>query len=90
MTKITLDSKTLENLIEELMDAEVALRCHLAAFSRALTPSDQATFANFADEARPQADAAVKLRFRALLETCESGKDISLELSRFLHLPASD
>jgi hypothetical protein len=84
MPEITIDVKDLRALIQELMDHEVGLRCHVAASTRAFSPSARASYANLLDEARPQEDEAVRLRYRGLLEALDSAKDVRQELSRFL------
>ena len=86
MEQVTIDVEALKSLVEEMMDTEVGLRCHIAASTRAFSPSARAGYADLLDEARPQQDDAVRLRYRVLVEACKTGKDIRLELARFLHL----
>jgi hypothetical protein len=89
MSDITIDVKALNALIEELMDSEVGLRCHIAASTRAFSRSALFGYANLLDEVKTQAVDDVRTRYRSLLEACETGKDIRLELSRLLNMADS-
>jgi hypothetical protein len=57
----------------------------IAASTRAFSPSARAGYANLLDEAKPQQVDNVRLRYRALIEACDNGKDIPLELAKHLN-----
>jgi len=48
-------------------------------------PEAASEFARLVDKAVPEAKGRVQLRFRSLLESLESGKDVGTALASFVH-----
>jgi hypothetical protein len=86
VTEIAVGVKELKALVHELMDAEVNSRCYIAAVNRVLVrdPALRQQVVDEFDNAKPRERQTVELRFRGLLESLESGQDVSLEISKLL------
>lgn len=86
MTEIGVGAKELKALVHELIEAEVHSRCHIAAVNRVLArePILRQQVVDAFEAAKPQERQMVELRYRDMLESLESGQDVSLEISKLL------
>ena len=84
--EVTIRTKDLRLLVEQLFEAEVTDRAKVSVLNSVQEQNPEAMFkfGMRVEESKPAAAQAVELRYRQLQRSLESGKDISAALSQFL------
>jgi hypothetical protein len=84
--EVTIRTRDLRLLVEQLFEAEVADRAKVSVLTSVQdkNPAAMFEFGMRVEESKPAAAQAIELRYRQLQQSLESGNDIPAALSQFL------
>jgi hypothetical protein len=86
MKEVNVSLKALKNLIDRSFERDVQERAQIMVLNQPGMSNPEAAFefARLTNEAKPEAQKQVELRYRNLLEALRTGENVSEALSSFI------